>query len=86
MCGIAGMMTSDGRPPSPNVMQAMAEALAHRGPDGIGHYRLGDVAMMQRAKMELRGKVLGCWCSPKACHGDVLAEIANSMPQRGTDA
>jgi len=48
MCGIAGMMTSDGRPPSPNVMQAMAEALAHRGPDGVGHYRLGDVAMMQR--------------------------------------
>ena len=26
---------------------------------------------------ELRGKVLGCWCSPKACHGDVLAELAN---------
>lgn len=26
---------------------------------------------------ELRGKVLGCWCSPKACHGDVLAEIVN---------
>lgn len=25
---------------------------------------------------ELRGKVLGCWCSPKACHGDVLAELA----------
>ena len=36
MCGIAGMMTSDGRPPSPNVLQAMAEALAHRGPDGVG--------------------------------------------------
>jgi hypothetical protein len=26
---------------------------------------------------ELRGKVLGCWCSPKACHGDVLADLAN---------
>lgn len=24
---------------------------------------------------ELRGKVLGCWCSPKACHGDVLTEL-----------
>ena len=29
------------------------------------------------ARRELRGKVLGCWCAPKACHGDVLAEIAN---------
>lgn len=26
---------------------------------------------------ELRGKVLGCWCSPKPCHGDVLVEYAN---------
>jgi hypothetical protein len=26
---------------------------------------------------ELRGKVLGCWCAPKACHGDVLLRLAN---------
>jgi hypothetical protein len=26
---------------------------------------------------ELRGKVLGCWCSPQPCHGDILAELAN---------
>jgi hypothetical protein len=26
---------------------------------------------------ELRGKVLGCWCAPQACHGDILAELAN---------
>lgn len=30
------------------------------------------------AKLELRGKVLGCWCSPLACHGDVLANVADS--------
>lgn len=24
---------------------------------------------------ELRGKVLGCWCSPQPCHGDVLTEL-----------
>jgi hypothetical protein len=29
---------------------------------------------------ELRGKVLGCWCAPRACHGDVLAAIANDEP------
>jgi hypothetical protein len=23
----------------------------------------------------LRGKTLGCWCSPQACHGDVLVEL-----------
>jgi len=26
---------------------------------------------------ELKGKVLGCWCSPKSCHGEVLAKYAN---------
>lgn len=26
---------------------------------------------------ELRGKILGCWCAPLACHGDILAAIAN---------
>lgn len=25
---------------------------------------------------ELKGKVLMCWCKPRPCHGDVLAEMA----------
>jgi hypothetical protein len=28
---------------------------------------------------ELKDKTLGCWCSPRPCHGDVLAEMANSL-------
>lgn len=24
---------------------------------------------------ELKGTILGCWCGPKACHGDVLIEL-----------
>ncbi len=24
---------------------------------------------------ELRGQTLGCWCAPRACHGDVLVEL-----------
>lgn len=27
---------------------------------------------------ELKGKVLGCWCKPELCHGDVLAELADA--------
>lgn len=30
---------------------------------------------------ELRGKRLGCWCSPRPCHGDTLARLANSDKQ-----
>lgn len=29
---------------------------------------------------ELQGKTLGCWCKPKACHGDVLIEL---LKERG---
>lgn len=32
--------------------------------------------LLSRVK-ELKGKVLGCWCAPRKCHGDVLAELAN---------
>lgn len=28
---------------------------------------------------ELHGKTLGCFCKPKDCHGDVLAEIADRL-------
>lgn len=24
---------------------------------------------------QLRDKVLGCWCKPRSCHGDVLVEL-----------
>ena len=27
---------------------------------------------------ELEGQILGCWCSPKSCHGDILIEFINN--------
>ncbi len=27
---------------------------------------------------ELKNKVLGCWCHPKACHGDILKELVET--------
>lgn len=33
--------------------------------------------LIVKIKTELRGKRLGCWCSPLRCHGEILAEIAN---------
>jgi hypothetical protein len=30
---------------------------------------------------ELDGKTLGCWCKPKSCHGDVLAEMIKDSKQ-----
>lgn len=33
--------------------------------------------LVNQAKLELKGKDLACFCSPKKCHGDILLKIAN---------
>lgn len=33
---------------------------------------------LMAALPELKDKVLGCWCAPKRCHGDVLARLADA--------
>jgi len=37
----------------------------------------GQPELVERAKRELAGKVLGCWCKPASCHGDVIASIVD---------
>ena len=41
-------------------------------------YLLSNEELMA-ALPELKGMILGCYCKPKACHGDVLAELANKL-------
>lgn len=45
MSGIAGIVRFDGAPPAPGAIEAMTEAMAHRGPDGIAHRVFGSVAL-----------------------------------------
>jgi len=38
--------------------------------------------LLAKIKAELKDKILGCWCAPKLCHGDILVELANeNLPQ-----
>ena len=37
-------------------------------------YLLGNKELLESLK-ELEGKVLGCYCKPYGCHGDVLVEM-----------
>jgi hypothetical protein len=39
-------------------------------------YLLSNEGLM-RDLPKLRGKILGCWCKPKSCHGDILIKYAN---------
>jgi hypothetical protein len=34
--------------------------------------------LVAKARTDLPGKVLACWCKPKDCHGDVLMWAVNS--------
>lgn len=34
---------------------------------------------------ELDGKVLGCWCKPLACHGDILVQLVEEQKRRNVD-
>lgn len=46
----------------------------------IERYRaslLADPALLARARQELRGRDLACWCAPLPCHGDVLLALVN---------
>lgn len=51
------------------AIQRYEEEYLHSRPD-----------LMMAARRKLKGKVLGCWCSPLPCHGDVLARIAEELP------
>jgi hypothetical protein len=40
-------------------------------------YLMNHPELIEDARKELRGKVLGCFCKPLPCHGDVLKKIAD---------
>lgn len=55
----------------------LAEFRVKNRKEAIEKYReyiLKNKELMDSLK-ELEGKVLGCWCKPQACHGDVLVEL-----------
>lgn len=48
MCGIAGVLNFRGEPVSAQVLKRMTDAIAHRGPDGEGHYAKDGVGLGHR--------------------------------------
>ena len=48
MCGITGIFNLDGEPASPNILKKMTDSIAHRGPDGEGHYTDGPLGLGHR--------------------------------------
>jgi asparagine synthase (glutamine-hydrolysing) len=48
MCGIAGILCRDSAPASAVAIRSMTDAIAHRGPDGEGHFVEGPLALGHR--------------------------------------
>lgn len=48
MCGIAGLVHTDGAPVTVQVLRQMTDAIAHRGPDGEGQWAEGNVGLGHR--------------------------------------
>lgn len=63
--------------------QTLAEVKVDTREDAIQMYRiwLQDQIKTKQISLadlaSLSGKTLGCWCHPKACHGDVLSVAAD---------
>jgi len=43
------------------------------------HEKVENDPEFRQAVKDLRGETLGCYCKPKACHGDVIVEYLRSL-------
>ena len=67
--------------PFSHLVRSRAKFLVATREEAIQRFEewlLAQPELVKRVKQELCGKVLGCWCAPLSCHGDVLARIANA--------
>ena len=86
MCGIAGVMTVNTTPDS-GVLDRLADALAHRGPDGRGRHVSGNVGLIQNrlSIIDLEGggqPIYGDDGSAIVANGEVYnyLELKSDMP------
>lgn len=72
--------------PFTHLFSSKAEFVVDSREEAIVEYRewimqrlKDEPALAEEMKRVLKGKVLGCYCKPKSCHGDVLVEIVESL-------
>ena len=60
MCGITGQINFDGDPVSPDILKKMTDAIAHRGPDGEGHWIEENIGLGHRRLAIIDTSSAGC--------------------------
>ena len=86
MCGIAGVVHTDGRAVDASALTRMAEAVAHRGPDGRGTWNDGSVGLAHTrlAIIDLHGGRQPMVASDSGCVLIFNGEIYNYKALRQT--
>ena len=86
MCGIAGIVHTDARPVDRLALERMAEAMAHRGPDGNGVWTDGAVGFAHRrlAIIDLAGGRQPMVSADTGCVLTFNGEIYNYRELRAT--
>lgn len=74
-----------GNPFSHLTKSTRAEFLVATRDEAVEAYRewitKGDGQHLLADLHELKGKILGCWCKPKSCHGDILVELVQNLEE-----
>lgn len=71
------------------LSKTQAKYQVHTREESISAHRadfLSKPELVAKAKRELKGKRLGCYCAPKSCHCDILAEVANEVEDESSKA
>lgn len=92
MCGIAGQLNFEGRPPDAELLRTMVDQVAHRGPDGSGvevcgvaglaHRRLKIIDLTDAARQPLTNEDRSIWLT---YNGEIynFREIRRELEARG---
>lgn len=66
---------------NPFAMKNKSSAERTRVCEAYKAWILSQPELIAKAKRDLKGKSLGCYCSPLDCHGHILADIANNSEE-----
>jgi len=67
---------------------SIATTIVSSRDEAIDRYRtwIQTQPFLLRQLPTLKGKTLGCWCKPRSCHGDILAELADAVPDASSSS
>lgn len=76
--GVCPLTGEEGKWGNPIILQSEWERV-----EVLGRYRRWLYEEIQASRISiqelawLKGKVLGCWCAPRLCHGHILVAVSN---------